>query len=442
MKKFIEELIEYKNFKELTPIQKEVIPLAMENKNVIALSATGSGKTHAFLIPIMEQIDFTNKKLQAIIMSPTRELATQIYNMAIEFTKFNKDINIKLLVGGIERKKDDTNTSFQIIIGTPGRVKDYCVSNAKVNINTVKTIVLDEIDMIFELNFMEDIDEIVSRIKKVQILAFSATLSKDMKPFIAKYLTNAKTVQINEKTSSNVSFYSINTKHKEKEEVVLELTKCINPYVCLIFASKKKDVEKIYDKLNSQGLSIGMLHGDLESRERKQIYKRILNEEFTYVVCSDIASRGLDINSVTHVINVDFPKEKEYFFHRAGRTGRMNQTGSCYVLYNEEEKKFIKDLKENSGLNLNEVVIKGTNINPAKIRERKVSKSDEVLNQEIKKTVNKTKTKKVKPNYKKKVKEAVAKVKSKHKRQIIKDDIKKRQQERAKERTKAMKNGY
>ena len=441
MKKFIEDLISYKNFTELTPIQKEVIPLACDHHNVVALSATGSGKTHAFLIPLMEKIDFSSQKLQAIIISPTRELATQIYNMALEFAKFNEDINIKLLIGGIERKKDDTSSSFQIIIGTPGRVKDYCVTNAKVNINTVKTVVLDEIDMIFELNFMEDIDNIVSRIKKVQILAFSATLSKEMKPFITKYLTNAKMVQINEKTSSNVSFYSIDTKHKNKEDVVLELTKCINPYVCLIFASKKNDVTKIYDKLNANGLSVGMLHGDLESRERKQVYKRIINEEFTYVVCSDIASRGLDINSVTHVINVDFPKEKEYFFHRAGRTGRMKQTGNCYVLYNETEKKFLKDLKENNGLDFNEVTIKNNSLTPVKIRERKVSKSDEVLNQEIKKVVNKTKTKQVKPNYKKKVKEAVAKVKSKHKRQIIKDDIKKRQQERAKERTKAMKNG-
>lgn len=441
MKEFIENLISYKNFTELTPIQKEVIPAAINNHNIVALSATGSGKTHAFLIPLMEKIDFSSQKLQAIIISPTRELATQIYNMALEFAKFNKDINIKLLIGGIERKKDDTASSFQIIIGTPGRVKDYCVTNAKVNINTVKTIVLDEIDMIFELNFMEDIDNLVSRIKKVQILAFSATLSKEMKPFITKYLTNAKMIQINEKTSSNVSFYSIDTKHKNKEDVILELTKCINPYVCLIFASKKNDVIKIYDKLNANGLSVGMLHGDLESRERKQVYKRIINEEFTYVVCSDIASRGLDINSVTHVINVDFPKEKEYFFHRAGRTGRMNQTGNCYVLYNEAEKKFLKDLKENNGLDFNEVTIKNNILTPVKIRERKISKSDEVLNQEIKKVVSKTKTKQVKPNYKKKVKEAVAKVKSKHKRQIIKDDIKKRQQERAKERTRAMKNG-
>lgn len=441
MKEFIENLISYKNFTELTPIQKEVIPAAINNHNIVALSATGSGKTHAFLIPLMEKIDFSSQKLQAIIISPTRELATQIYNMALEFAKFNKDINIKLLIGGIERKKDDTASSFQIIIGTPGRVKDYCVTNAKVNINTVKTIVLDEIDMIFELNFMEDIDNLVSRIKKVQILAFSATLSKEMKPFITKYLTNAKMIQINEKTSSNVSFYSIDTKHKNKEDVILELTKCINPYVCLIFASKKNDVIKIYDKLNANGLSVGMLHGDLESRERKQVYKRIINEEFTYVVCSDIASRGLDINSVTHVINVDFPKEKEYFFHRAGRTGRMNQTGNCYVLYNEAEKKFLKDLKENNGLDFNEVTIKNNSLTPVKIRERKISKSDEVLNQEIKKVVSKTKTKQVKPNYKKKVKEAVAKVKSKHKRQIIKDDIKKRQQERAKERTRAMKNG-
>lgn len=440
MKQFIEQLIEYKNFKELTQIQNEVIPLVLKNENVIALSSTGSGKTHAFLLPLMEKIDFSSNKLQAIIISPTRELATQIYNMANEFVMFNKDINIKLLVGGIERKKD-SNSSSQIIIGTPGRIKDYCVTNAKVNINTVKTIVLDEIDMIFELNFMEDIDNVVSRIKNVQILAFSATLSKEMKPFIKKYLTEAKTVQINEKTSSNVSFKSLDVKHKEKEDVILELTKCINPYVCLIFASKKTDVVKIYNKLNGAGISVGMLHGDLESRERKQIYKRILNEEFTYVVCSDIASRGLDINSVTHIINVDFPKEKEYFFHRAGRTGRMYQTGVCYILYNEKEKKNIKDLKENSGLVIEEVVIKNNTIMPFKKREKKLTKNEENLNNEIKKVVSKTKSKEVKPNYKKKVKEAVAKVKSKHKRQIIKEDIKKRQQERAKEKTRSMKNG-
>ncbi len=258
MKEFIEKTIKAKGFKDLNEIQHEVIPLVLRGQNIIATSPTGSGKTHAFLLPIMENLD-TSGKLQAIIIAPTRELATQIYNEALEFTSFNKDIKLKLLIGGIESRVSETP---HIIIGTPGRVAAYTVRQANVNINTVKTVVLDEIDMICELNFLEDVDSVISRIKNVQILAFSATLDNNVKSFIRKYISNAKMVEIGKKTPSSISYIAVNSKHLDKVSALRNLVKCINPYVCMIFASKEKDLNEIYNGLSKDGYKVGLLHCD------------------------------------------------------------------------------------------------------------------------------------------------------------------------------------
>jgi len=438
MKKFIEELMKFKGFKEMSYIQKEVYPLAMKGKNVIGKSKTGSGKTHAFLFPIMENIDTSSNKLQVVIMAPTRELASQIYNNAIEFCKFNEDLKIKLLVGGIDRKKniDSVKGDFHIVIGTPGRIKDLALDSGVVNIGNVSTIVLDEIDMLFELNFMDDIDAVVSHCKKnAQMLVFSATIVDGLKPFLKKYMEGASIIDIDDdKTSDNVVHYAVDCKERDKLVSLVSLLDNINPYVCLIFSSKKTNVDLIYKKLNSLGKNVGIIHGDLESRERKQMMKRINNHEFMYIVASDIASRGIDVDSVTHVINYDLPKDKEFYYHRAGRTGRMNNTGVCYTLYNQVDLNYLNELRSN-GLELINMEIKNGVLKEGKpfVRERRKRKEnpensiyEEALNKGISQAYSRNRATKVKPGYKKKLKEDIAKVKKKVKKAQIKDMYKRK----------------
>ena len=438
MKEFIEKLMDSKGFKDLSKIQKEVYPLAMAGKNVIGKSKTGSGKTHAFLFPIMEKIDTNNSKLQAIILAPTRELASQIYNNAIEFAKFNPELKVKLAAGGIDRKKnvESIKSDFQILVGTPGRVKDLALTTGNLNIGAVSMVVLDEIDMLFELNFMDDIDAIVSHCKKdAQMLVFSATIVEGLKPFLKKYMEGATIIDIDDdKTSSNVTHYALDCKERDKITYLVSLLDNINPYVCLIFSSKKTNVDMIYKKLTSLGKNVGIIHGDLESRERKQMMKRINNHEFEYIVASDIASRGIDVDSVTHVINFDLPKDREFYFHRAGRTGRMNNTGVCYTLYNQSDLNYLNELRSN-GIDLINMEIKNGVLKEGKpfVREKRKKKVnpenavyEEALNKGISQAYSRNRATKVKPGYKKKLKEDIAKVRKKVKKAQIKDMYKRK----------------
>ena len=443
VKEFITKtLIDTKGYKELTMIQKRVIPVALEGKNVIGKSATGSGKTDAFLVPAFNLIDDSDESLQVVVIAPTRELASQIHKNALDYTTNNKNINIKLYTGGFERKKDLTNNSAQIVIGTPARLKDVLIDNALYDVSKVKMIVLDEIDMIFEMKFLEDIDAIMTLMsEKVQTLAFSATINGQLRHFISKYMKTKEIIEIGKKkeTSSLVTHYAIPLRAKTRKEALLHLLNNINPYFCLIFASKKEDVESYFKVLRQEGYNVGVLHGDLESRARRQVMKKIENFEYQYVVCSDIASRGIDIEGVSQVISMDFPSHLEYYYHRSGRCGRANETGDCYSFYDEKDLPIIRQLI-NKGLEIQNVEYKNDELRVLTpfIKERKAKKVDTELEKEIKKIVNKSQSKKnkVKPGYKKKIKMEIDKAKRKRKREIIKADIKKRQKERAIKRSK------
>lgn len=443
LKEFVRNTLEItKGYKEFTPIQERVIPLAIEGKNVIGKSATGSGKTDAFLAPLFNNIDSSSSELQGIIIAPTRELAAQIYQNALDYVKNDNRIKIKVFTGGFERKKDLTNSEAHLVIGTPARLKDVLIDNALYNISKVKVIVLDEIDMIFEMKFLEDIDAIMGLLSKdVQTLAFSATINGQLRHFISKYMKTKEIIEIGKKKEASVTIthYATPLRGKTRKDALLNLLSNINPYFCLIFASKKEDVNEYFKVLRENGYNVGLLHGDLESRNRRQTMKKIENFQYQYVVCSDIASRGIDIEGVSHVISMDFPTHLEYYYHRSGRCGRANETGECFSFYDEKDMDTIRQLI-NKGLEIENVEYKNGNLKILApfIREKKAKKVDEVLQKEIKMIVNKNKgkTKKVQPNYKKKMKMEIDKAKRKRKREIIKADIKKRQKERAIERTK------
>lgn len=422
-------LVNTKGYEKLTNIQNKVVPGAIKGKNIIGRSSTGSGKTDAFLIPIMERIYLESENVEVIIVAPTRELASQIYANAMDYASNEKKLRIKLLMGGFDRKKDLGKKSLNphIIIGTPARLKDLLLDNGMYDISKVKTIVLDEIDMIFEMKFLEDIDAIMTKLKKdVQTLAFSATINEQLKVFIKKYMESNILVDLSkdELTASEVKHYAIPLKGKNRKDALLGLVSNLNPYLCLIFASKKENVNEYFKLLRENGYNVGLIHGDLDSRSRRQAMKKITSFDYEYVVCSDIAARGIDIEGVSHVISIDYPHNLEFYFHRAGRCGRNKATGECYSFYDEKDEKTIK-LLINKGLKIENVEFKNGVMKTLKpfVRENVSKKLDPELVKEIKKVTVKNKGTKVKPGYKKKLKEEIDKVKRKHKRQIIKKSI-------------------
>ena len=444
-KEYIFNALEDMKFKNPTEIQELVIPLALQGKDVIGKSPTGSGKTHAYLLPILNKIDTNIDKVQAVILTPTRELATQIYENLIKFQKFNSKLKLRLITGGLDRVRmiEKVNNTPHIVIGTPGRIKDIGLDKAEFNIMNTDVLVLDEADMIMESGFMEDVSILAAKMRDdLQMLVFSATIPIYLKNFLDKYMDNPKLLEIKAINPGTITHIAYPTRHHNRNEVLLNLINGINPYLCLIFASKKDTVNNVYNYLLENGLKVGVIHGDLDAKVRRQMMRRIKDNDFVYIVCSDIAARGIDIEGVSHVINYDLPKELEFFYHRAGRTGRNGNDGICYTLYEKEELPIIHKLMKGNIEFLHQEYKNETwnNLKTLVVEQKK--KENTELDKKIKSIVVKSKNKPVKPGYKKKVKSEIEKVKAKHRREVIKKDIKKRIKERTIERTKREKGEF
>lgn len=430
-------ILEQNGYVETTPIQQVVIPKALKGENIIAKSETGSGKTHAFLIPIIEKCEESNL-LQAIILAPSRELARQTYKFANQIISdmSYKKITVKLFISGEDSNKDlkSFKNGCNILIATPGKLKSL-IEESDFDMSMVKTLVLDEADMLLDSGFFDTIDAIFKKCdKNLQVEVFSATISEGLEAFLKKYISPDYVITStnNEQTSKTVKHYFINTKHKDINELLLLFIDQFNPYLLLIFANSKKKTRDIYNFLSSKKIKCGILSGELEARERKSMLRRINNDEFRVVVCSDLVSRGLDIQNVSDVLSVDLPNNLEYYYHRAGRTGRNFKTGNSYVFYDHDT--FDLPLKLiNDGLEVNFLKVENNSFVPmaSPIKDKKKNKKMPTeLDLAIKKAKITNMSKKVKPGYKKKVKTAIEKVKRKHRREIIRKDIRRQREER------------
>lgn len=439
LKKETLEFIELNKFKELTAVQNEVLQYTKANKDVVTIAKTGTGKTHAYLIPIAEMINPKSNKTQVLISLPTRELAYQVYQNALVLNKVYSDLRISFVSGGTDKKRSKLSLDNppHIIIGTPGRIKDL-FDSSQIRVDTIQMFIVDEADMTLEYGFLEDLDVVFSRmVKHVETLCFSATFPQSLNLFVKKYLANPKIIYVEDKKRDpKITHVLVNSKHRSYNETLGLLLPLIHPYMCLIFANSKKEADETYKYLEDKGYKALLLHGGLESRERKQALKALQSKRFTYVVCSDVASRGIDNDAVTHVISLGFPSELEFYTHRAGRTGRNTKDGTIYAIYNESDSNAIATLKK-QGVKFKEQTIKGTGLKDV-VKKKRVNKRDEELEKEIAKTLYRKKEK-VKPNYKKKKKMAVEKIKRKAKREFIKGKIKEERKERYKQEARAKK---
>lgn len=423
-KEFVNDAIIDLGFKNPTKIQERVFSPALKKKNVVGKSQTGSGKSHSFLLPIFSKLNIENKKTQSIIMAPTRELARQLFDMAIHIAKFsNEEIKISLFIGGQDLTRDIERVSNppHIIIGTPTRILELDRATA-LSIKEVETIVIDECDMMIDLGFMEDIDKIAVRSSEnCQFLVFSATIPNQMSHFLKKYVKNPQYLEVDNANSGKITYTLLHVKSKTRLEKLYEITEAINPYLAIIFANKKTEVEEISSYLISKGLNVGVLHGDLTPRERKQIQKRISNLDFTYVVASDLMSRGIDIEGVSHIINYNIPNDLDFFIHRAGRTARAGLNGDCITIYNNKDEENLKTL-EKRGIEFLHIDIKDNEFIEINDRNKRDNRqkivADHNLTEKLKSRVKSNS--KIKPGYKKKHKYKMDKLKQKERRKFAK----------------------
>lgn len=425
-----QEIMELEGFKTLTPIQEATLNRKDRSRDFIGISSTGSGKSHAFFMTIFDLIDETKDQVQAVISVPTRELAYQLNERCKKLAE-HFGIRVRLCVGGTEKKEGGLTP--QIVIGTPGRMKDLFLDDKTLRLDTAKIMVIDEADMTMEFGFLEDVDAILSHMKSdVTVMVFSATIPEALPPFLKKYLNSPEIVTIDKDTDfqANVKHYLVMAKHKSYKEKVLDILPAIQPYVCLVFANSNKEAAEIAREMRENGYDLVELHGDLEPRERNKAIRTITSQKKSYIVASDIASRGIDLEGVTHVISCGFPKDLKFYMHRAGRTGRAGRDGLAIAIAKEKDMPAVENLKR-QGIEFITMDVKNNEWVQQKDRADRKAPNNSPMANEIHKVLHRKKTK-VKPNYKKKQKKQVERLAHRMKRQKIQDDIRRQKRERAK----------
>lgn len=333
-----------------TEIQQKAIPEILKGRDVIGLSKTGTGKTAAYALPTINRIDPMNKKTQAVILCPTRELAVQVAGEIRKFTKYQEGIKSIAIYGGqnIERQIMGLKKGVQIVIGTPGRVMDH-MRRKTLKLDNVKMVVLDEADEMLNMGFEEDIETILKDVpKKRQTLLFSATMNQRILNITKKYLINPKKIQIKseELTVNNIKQVSLSIKETMKEEIVKRLIMVHNPAKVIIFCNTKKKVDNLIETLKKDGYKAEALHGDIKQSQRDRIMKRLKQGEFQILVATDVVARGIDIQDLELVINYDVPQEEEYYVHRIGRTGRNGASGIAYTFLVGKERAKLNSIQK------------------------------------------------------------------------------------------------
>ncbi|MBG9977871.1 DEAD/DEAH box helicase [Ruoffia tabacinasalis] len=411
LKQFIQDALLDIRFETLTPVQEEVIPHALDGQSLIVQSQTGSGKTHSFLVPILNQIDPDANEVQAVVTAPSRELAEQLYNVAIQIAEFSeKPIKVVRYIGGTDKQRQleklQNNEQPQLVIGTPGRIFDLMSENA-LWVQSTKTFVVDEADMTMDLGFLSIVDEIASRMpEELQIMVFSATIPQTLEVFLNKYMTAPKVIEIDNQgvIADMIENYLIYTRGRDRAEIAYSLLTMGEPYLALIFCNTKQYADEVSHFLKNKGLKVATIHGGLTPRERKRVMRQIRDLEFQYVVATDLAARGIDIPGTSMVINMEIPTELEFFIHRVGRTGRNNIKGVAYTLIEPDNERDIHTL-EKKGIEFEHVDIVKGEIREVKARNARAKREDKKKNEDtvIKGMIQRNKKRKVKPGYKKKL---------------------------------------
>lgn len=326
----VRQAVDNKGFDTPTEIQDKAIPLGLEGRDVVGLSATGTGKTVAFLLPILDQL-FRCRLRQALIMAPTRELAIQINDELHDLHQRRMFVFSTVLVGGlpawrqIKQLQKDKN---HVIIGTPGRIMDL-IDRGKLDLSQCDCVVLDEADRMLDMGFIDDMRYVMRHVpERRQTLFFSATMSKEIENLVGEFLTNPETISVKTRdTSEMVDQDVVRLEGRNRIEVLTEILKQEEMKKTIVFVETKRDAEQVAAELQHRGINADSIHGDRDHFERQRALKGFVQNKTRVLVATDVAGRGIDIKGITHVINYHVPTEYEDYVHRIGRTGRAGEVG-------------------------------------------------------------------------------------------------------------------
>ncbi len=345
-------------FETSTKIQAAAIPAIMQGSDLAGQAQTGTGKTAAFAIPVLEKVDPESKNVQAIVMCPTRELAVQVTGEFIKLAKFIKGVYVTPVYGGqpISRQIKQIKSGTQIVVGTPGRVIDH-LKRGTLKLDHLKMVILDEADEMLNMGFRDDIETILgysSESEKRQTIMFSATMSKDIKRIMNRFFTDPEMIKVEGKApaADGIEQYIVEARDSMRTEGICRLLD-INDYkLALIFCNTKRKCDSLVGEMQSRGYSSDALHGDMSQNVRDKVMSKFRTGKIEVLIATDVAARGLDVDDVEVVFNYDVPQDPEYYVHRIGRTGRAGRKGVAYTFSSGRKSKNLRFIEKNLKINL------------------------------------------------------------------------------------------
>ncbi|HLR35552.1 MAG TPA: DEAD/DEAH box helicase [Tissierellales bacterium] len=348
--KEIKKAVSDMGFEEASPIQAQAIPYLMEGRDVVGQAQTGTGKTAAFGIPIIERINSESRQLQSIVLCPTRELSIQVAKEIKKLAKYKKEIFVLPVYGGqpIERQIKALKKGVQIVIGTPGRVIDH-IKRGTLKLDNIEMMVLDEADEMFDMGFRDDIELVINKTPKDrQTVFFSATMDKKIINFAKKYQKTPKYIRTvpKELTVPNIEQYYLKVKKGMKTEILSRLLDIQNSNLSIVFCNTKRKVDELIIELQGRGYFADGIHGDLKQSQRDKVMSKFRKGNIDILVATDVAARGIDVDNVDIVFNYDIPQDLEYYVHRIGRTARAGKTGKAYSLVVGRDINKLKDIEK------------------------------------------------------------------------------------------------
>ena len=349
-----------------TPIQERTIPSILEGRDVIAKAQTGTGKTLAFVLPILEKIDPQNPEIQALILTPTRELAQQISKEIQIMLENLEGIRVLAVYGGqdVRRQMKKLKGATQIVVATPGRLLDH-IDRESLDLSTVQMLVIDEADEMLLMGFLPQVDEIIyETLSTRQTMLFSATMPDEIRSLTKKYMVEPEFIEVKAKkvTVEEVKQVVIETTDRRKQETLIHLIQEHRPFLAIIFCRTKVRAKKLHEALIAGGFESDELHGDLSQSKRERALKQFRDAKTQFLVATDVAARGLDVEGVTHVYNYDIPHDVESYLHRIGRTGRAGGDGVAITLVAPKDIEFLRIIEKGIHQKFDIQVIKGVSI--------------------------------------------------------------------------------
>ena len=388
----LENLLKKNGITKPTPVQEQAIPLLLKGRDVIAQAYTGTGKTFAFMLPIMQNIDVSKPYIQSLIITPTRELAIQITNEAKNLAIL-KDVSILAAYGGqdVERQLRKLNNGVHMVIGTPGRILDH-LRRGSLDLGHLSTLVLDEADEMLNMGFLADVEDIMYKTpKRRQTMLFSATMPGPLRDLATKYMKDPAQIQIQGEnvTLDEIKQVVIETTDRGKLDALCNIIDQQQPFMAIIFCRTKNRVKSLNWDLRTRGYNSEEIHGDLSQSKREQVIKSFRKMEIQLLVATDIAARGLDIEGITHIFNYDIPREGESYIHRIGRTGRAGESGMAFTFVTEKDMDTLRSIEKKIDMN-----IKASKLSNERVGRKKDKDKSE-------KPVGKAKPAKKKPDFSK-----------------------------------------